>query len=56
MKNQFLNKLLYLKMKWTSLKKQRIKKTESLKSSIFDWLINYLPKPVKKLKMKMKLL
>ena len=32
-------------MKWTSLKKKKEKKI--VKDSWFDWLINYIPKPIK---------
>ena len=46
MKRQFLNKLSYLNMKWTSLKK-RITKREKNCNKLFDWLINYVLNPIK---------
>ena len=37
-------------MKWTSLKRKKRKKKEKfVKINWFDWLINYIPSPVKKL-------
>ena len=38
------------------LKKQELKqKTKNVKNSWFDWLINYVPKPTKKLQMILKI-
>ena len=47
MKCQLLNKLSYLKMKWASLKKKNLKQRNIFKKSWFDWLINYILKPIK---------
>ena len=51
MKSLLLNKLLYLEMKLINLKKrpkkELKKEKKNVKSSWFDWLINYILKPIK---------
>ena len=48
MKSQFLKQLLYLNIRWISSTKTNWKKRETLKNSLFDYLINYVPNPTKK--------
>ena len=35
-------------MKWIGLKKKEIKKIGPIKNNWYDWLINYIPEPIRK--------
>ena len=47
-KNYFLCQLLQLWMMWISLRKKEIKKTRPIKKNWYDWLINHIPKTMRK--------